>query len=837
MTIVSPTSTLAPPSALAHARPSVRGKFLFLGDTKWYVRGVTYGTFRPDADGAEYPPVEVIERDFAMMAANGINAVRTYTAPPIALLDVAARHGLRVMIGLTAERYVGYLTDPAGAPDFEAAVREQARRFAGHPALLGYAIGNEIPSPTVRWLGRGRVERFLDRLARAVKAEDPAALVTYVNYPSTEYLRTPFADFMCFNVYLESRERLEAYLARLQNLAGERPLVMAEIGLDSLRNGPETQADVLRWQVRSAFASGCAGLFVYAWTDEWHRGGEDVLDWEFGLTRRDRTAKPALGAVSSAFAEAPLQLDRWPRISVVVCSYNGARTLRDCMEGLARLEYPDHEVIVVDDGSLDQVSSIAQEYCTRVIRTENRGLSSARNTGWQAATGEIVAYTDDDARPDPHWLTYLAYAFTTSEHAGIGGPNIAPAGDGSIADCVANAPGGPVHVLISDRLAEHIPGCNMAFRKSALAALGGFDPIFRVAGDDVDLCWRLQDQGGTIGFHAGAMVWHRRRNSVRTYWRQQQGYGKAEALLERKWPERYNAAGHLSWAGRLYGRGPTRAIALGRGRIYQGPWGTAPYQLLYEPTPGLLASLALMPEWYLAVVGLGIVSLLGLSWPPLLWAIPLLIAAVAAPIAQAVLSAARAEFPGAPSDGGHRLRLHALTALLHVIQPIARLKGRLAHGLSPWRRRGEPAFVLPRPRREAIWSERWHAPADRLRRLYEILRAANAIVARGGDYDRWDLEVRGGLFGSARLLMAVEEHGGGRQLVRARSWPRAARFGAMLTIALAGLSAAAAAVHAAPAAGGLAAIAALGGLRTLWECGQAQGLLVQAIGRMAQEER
>src|SRR5439155_19857996 len=96
---------------------------------------------------------------------------------------------------------------------------------------------------------------------------------------------------------------------------------------------------------------------------------------------------------------------------------------------------------------------------SRLIRTPNRGLSSARNTGLVAATGEIVAYLDDDAYPDPHWLTYLAATFLSTSHAGVGGPNVAPAGDGPIAECVARAPGGPVHVLVTDREAEHIPGC------------------------------------------------------------------------------------------------------------------------------------------------------------------------------------------------------------------------------------------------------------------------------------------------------------------------------------------------------------------------------------------
>ena len=170
---------------------------------------------------------------------------------------------------------------------------------------------------------------------------------------------------------------------------------------------------------------------------------------------------------------------------------------------------PTTRSIVVDDGSTDATAAIASECGYSPISTPNRGLSSARNTGLEAAGGEIVAYLDCDARPDRDWLRYLAASFRDSEHAGIGGPNLPPP-DGWVADCVANAPGGPVHVLLSDREAEHIPGCNMAFRRRALLGIGGFDPRFRAAGDDVDICWRLQEDGATLGFSAGAVVWHRR---------------------------------------------------------------------------------------------------------------------------------------------------------------------------------------------------------------------------------------------------------------------------------------------------------------------------------------
>src|SRR5437763_2939727 len=506
-------ATIAPNNSPALAevepRPTALGKFMFAGDDKLYVRGVTYGTFRPDDDGHEYPAAAVVERDFTHMAACGMNAVRVYTVPPRWLLDSAWRHGLRVMVGLPVERYVGLLADKTdGLDHLEGVVRAGVRACRDHPAILCYAIGNEIPAAIVRWHGRRRMVDLIERLYRAAKAEDPAGLVTYVNYPSSEYLQLPFLDLVCFNAYLESQERFAADLARLQNIAGDRPLIMSEIGLDSLRHGESRQAKVLECQVRTAFASGCAGAFVYAWTDEWYRSGEDVDDWAFGLTRRDRQPKKALAAVRKAFAKVPFPQDRlWPRVSVVLCTYNGGRVIRDCLEGLRKLDYPNFEVIVVNDGSTDTTAAVLREYDYRVITTENRGLGSARNTGMEAATGEIVAYIDDDAYPDPHWLSYLAAAFCSTTHAAVGGPNIGPPGDGRFAESVANAPGNPTHVLVSDQEAEHNTGWKLDVRTACIAAAGGFDPQFRVAGADVDLCSRLRGRGGTWGFSPAARDW------------------------------------------------------------------------------------------------------------------------------------------------------------------------------------------------------------------------------------------------------------------------------------------------------------------------------------------
>jgi GT2 family glycosyltransferase len=790
---------------------------------------VTYGTFAEGADGHRFGTPEQVERDFAAMAKQGINAVRTYTAPPRGLLDTALRHGLHVLVGLSWEQHVAFLDDRRRAASIVERVGEQVALNAGHPAVLAYAVGNEIPSPIVRWHGRSQVERFIGRLCAAVREVDAGALLTYVNYPSTEYLRLPFLDFLSFNLYLDDAREVGRYLARLHNLAGEKPLVLAELGADSLRQGARAQARAIGSQVARSFEAGCAGTFVFAWTDEWHRGEDEVLDWDFGVTDRARRPKPALTALRRSYRGVGAPEPDDPAVSVVVCSHNGSATLRGCLDAVAALRYDAFETIVVDDGSTDATAAIAAGYDVRLISTENQGLSAARNTGLMAARGEIVAYLDDDARPDPHWLHFLARAFRTTDHGAVGGPNLPPSDDGATAACVANAPGGPIHVLVSDTEAEHLPGCNMAFRRDALLAIGGFDPQFRTAGDDVDVCWRLQEQGTTLGFHAAAVVWHHRRRSVRGYWRQQRGYGHAEALLERKWPERYNRRGHITWAGRLYDRASAGAIR--PTRIYHGTWGTGPFQPEEPLADGALAQLTRAPEWYLVLCGLAVLSALGLAWHGLIWALPLLVIGASGTIAEAVAAGRRADLGRHGPTRRRRLALRGLVAWLHLLQPAARLSGRLAHGLSPWRRNPTAGVAVPRQQTMVRWYDSWLAPRDRVARIESAARLAGARIERGGPYARFDLEIAGGAVASARLLVSVEEHGRGRQLMRCRVWPRLAPAAAagisLLSLLVVAVQATGHAVLAPVLAGVVATIAAV----AAWESGVAVASARSAVRR------
>ena len=187
-----------------------------------------------------------------------------------------------------------------------------------------------------------------------------------------------------------------------------------------------------------------------------------------------------------------------------------------------------------------------------------------------------------------------------------------------------------------------------------------------------------------------------------------------------------------------------------------------------------------MPEWYLITAAIAVLTLLGVFWERLFSIWPLLLLGIIAPIAQAVLSAIKAEFPTPRSTLREQLALRSLTAVMHLMQPLARLIGRLRHGLTPWRKRIGIKLKLKWLYSEKLWSEKWYAPEAWLQNLVDRLLQEKIPATKGGDYDSWDVEVRGGLLGSARLQFAVEEHDDGKQMLRFRILPKFGRIGILL---------------------------------------------------------
>jgi len=241
-------------------------------------------------------------------------------------------------------------------------------------------------------------------------------------------------------------------------------------------------------------------------------------------------------------------------------------------------------------------------------------------------------------------------------------------------------------------------------------------------------------------------------------------------------------------------------------------------------------SILMLPEWYLVIALLALISLFGSVYAPLRYGLLLLSLAFVPPLAHAVVNGARAFYRLSPYSRLGHVRLILGTTFLHFLQPAARLWGRLCYGLTPWRRRGSEHLLFPRRLASDIWSEgQWQSAEQRLRTLEEAVRATGAALTRGGDYDRWDLQARAGLLGAARLLLVIEEHGDGKQYVRLRLWPVAQPL-PLVVACLFALLASLAALDLQWTAWALLNLpAVLLVVRTLYECAAAMGAIRHGI--------
>lgn len=726
------------------------------------MRGVSYGPFRPNSRNEPLPEDERLAADLRHIASLGFNTVRIYELPTVVMLREAEALGLRLIVGVPWAEHVDFLADRAQCREIERRVAAAATRLRDHACVAALLVGNEIEKTLVRWMGPGRVRDFIEKLVRIARDHAPQTLISYATYPSTEYLVPRNADFLAVNVYLESPAAFGSCLARLQNLAGSKPLLITEFGLDVNAHGEAGQAGAMRWQHGSLLRGGAAGGVWFAYTDEWHRGGHDVTGWRFGLVDGERHERPVCATARDLPPQLPAP-DPPPRISVIVCTRNGDRTLPACLQSLLAQNYPDFEVLVIDDGSTDDTAEIVQRFeRVRHHHQEHAGLSVARNWGARLATGSILAYTDDDCIAHADWLLHLSHAFAEADVVAAGGPNIPPPPRNHVERVVAAAPGAPAHVLLNDTEAEHLPGCNLAILKNALERIGGFRAEFRAAGDDVDVCWRLRETGGRLLFVPGAMVWHHRRLTVAAYLKQQRGYGHAEALLMKAHPARFGPLGGARWRGGIYGD-QLPADHPVEGSIFHGPLGLGAFQVIYA------TSSFRWWEWLTGVLWIALLMAALLSCQ--LWLAGIIVIC-------AIGAAWRVSARNTAGLQGLRDRL--LLWWLAFLQPVARewsrLRGMVALGARPSVHPVLPEIIPPeRPHKLTLtlatlrfWSETGVTRDAWLHELRKSLKAAH-IIHREDDGWRWfDIEAWPWAGMSRAWLSVTEYHDNNKRLTRVR---------------------------------------------------------------------
>src|SRR5574340_901402 len=171
-------------------RVSVDGKFFRLGEAKFYAKGLAYGPFAPNGtpDRSGFALPEQTASDFAQIRDLGANLIRIYDVPTKWFLDLAADHGLKVLIDIPWNKHLCFLDSTARRTEACEAVRRAVFSCGRHAAVFAFSVANEMPPDIVRWSGAQRVAEFIDDLVHEAKRADPECLCTFTNYPPTAFL-------------------------------------------------------------------------------------------------------------------------------------------------------------------------------------------------------------------------------------------------------------------------------------------------------------------------------------------------------------------------------------------------------------------------------------------------------------------------------------------------------------------------------------------------------------------------------------------------------------------------------------------------------------------------
>jgi glycosyltransferase involved in cell wall biosynthesis len=231
------------------------------------------------------------------------------------------------------------------------------------------------------------------------------------------------------------------------------------------------------------------------------------------------------------------RLEHAPLITVAICNRNGARDLEGCLDSLTRVEYPNFETLLVDDGSTDDSIDVGRRFGVRIVAQEPAGLGTARNTAIANAGGEILAYLDGDAQAEPAWLTRMWRLYDRLRPGGMGGPNLGMTDADWQERAVGGAPGVAMPIVSADGRCTHLAGCNMSFRMD-IARKGRFDAESVAVGDDVRFCYWVLDLGEDLLLHPTAIVRHHRRRTLKGYLRQMDTYGHVSTHIQADHGER-----------------------------------------------------------------------------------------------------------------------------------------------------------------------------------------------------------------------------------------------------------------------------------------------------------
>ena len=223
-------------------------------------------------------------------------------------------------------------------------------------------------------------------------------------------------------------------------------------------------------------------------------------------------------------------------VSVIIPVYNGRQTLPACLEALQRQTHPPTEVIVVDDGSTDDTAAIAAQFGVMVLAQAKAGPAAARNRGAQAATGDILLFTDADCVPATDWVERMLAPFANPTVVGAKGEYHTRQRE-LVARFVQQEYQDRYDRMAARSQIDFVDTYSAAYRRYVFLAAGGFDRTFPTASvEDQEFSFRLAEQGYRLVYVPGAVVYHRHDRTVGDYVRRKYRIGFWKALVTRRYP-------------------------------------------------------------------------------------------------------------------------------------------------------------------------------------------------------------------------------------------------------------------------------------------------------------
>ena len=497
---------------------SAHGKFLRRARGKFLLKAMRL----PGVAGAlDFSEKLTLRKRLDELAAAHVNALILTEAQAETVLGLAGQAGLCAMVEIAIDS--NDFDSPIRARAAVARVAKVVNALRGHRALIGFLIDFPLDAGAILKLAPDALRGALDAIVRAVRAANSHLMVALKRRADAPALAIADEDLAYVSLAKIDPTAVGPAICALHDLAGAHPLV---IEIDEELPGQEEV-------VARAFGFGAAGVVAPAMRPAASHGWQNI---------RMLSAGELLPFAHLDGSSVPLPVVT-PMVSVVVAARDDERTIAACLESIGRLQYPNYEVIVIDDAAQDRSADSAADFPgVRLIRQPRAGFGAIRNVAVRAARGHLIAFTRADCVVDSDWLALAVRAMAEGGLDGCCGPIYSSPGERGLAARVLSSLQSTGSMRSSGDRVVQLTDRNMIMRKSSLIAVGGFDSRFIDAGGDLDLSARMIEAGMTLGWCPAGFVWRCGRNTIGKFFHQRIRHGRAEAMLAIKYPGRFGAA-------------------------------------------------------------------------------------------------------------------------------------------------------------------------------------------------------------------------------------------------------------------------------------------------------